>query len=193
MSNQLEQDLHTLRVAAQQREWNMSQDTLKQLLAQVDPLVALGIAVSRAQNFLPAFETYYPQAGWVRELMLQIVSYATAPSDLPLEALTQFPEPGCGNFIMAVFDMARAVQSEASFFERYSYITNAVANSILADLQHTYYSQRRGEYDLMCDPDADPDMAAQVQYAFWLDGNVAQRDADTWLDVADEVEAMLAR
>ena len=193
MSNQLEQDLTTLRVTTQQREWNTLQDTLKQLLAQVDPLVALGIAVSRAQNFLPTFETYYPQAGWVRELMLQIVSYATAPRDLPLDALTQFPEPGCGNFIMAVFDMARAVQSEASIFERYSYITNAVANSILADLQHTYYSQHRRDYDLMIDPNADPETVAQVQYAFWLDSNIAQRDVATWLEVANEVEAMLAR
>ena len=40
MSNQLEQDLTTLRVTTQQREWNTLQDTLKQLLAQVDPLVA---------------------------------------------------------------------------------------------------------------------------------------------------------
>ena len=188
---EIEQDLQTMHIAAQQREWNTLQDTLKRLISEVDPLVALGVAVSRAEVFLPTFEGYYPEAGWVRQLLLQIVSYATAPSDLPLEALTQFPEPGCGNFVMATFDMARAVQTQFTVFERYSYIVNAVANAILADLQHTYYSQRREEYDLMCDPGADPDVAAEVQYGFWLDSEVAERDTATWFDVIDDVEAML--
>ena len=187
----IEQDLQTMHMAAQQREWNTLQDTLKRLIANVDPLIALGVAVSRAEVFLPTFEGYYPEAGWVRQLLLQIVAYATAPNDLPLEALTQFPDPGCGNFIMATFDMAHAVQSQYTVFERYSYIVDAVANAILADLQHTYYSQRREEYDLMCDPDADPDVAAKVQYGFWLDSEVATRDTETWFNIIDEVEAML--
>lgn len=187
----VEQDLHAMHAAAQQREWNTLQDTLKRLISEVDPLVALGVAVSRAEVFLPTFEDYYPEAGWVRELLLQIVSYATAPTDLPMEALTQFPDPGCGNFIMATFDMARAVQTQYSIFERYSYIVNAVANGILADLQHTYYSRHRDEYDMMFDPEADPEIASRVQQGFWMDNEVAERDTASWIDVLYEVEAML--
>lgn len=187
----IEQDLHAMHAAAQQREWNTLQDTLKRLISEVDPLVALGVAVSRAEIFLPTFEDYYPEAGWVRQLLLQIVSYATAPTDLPMEALTQFPDPGCGNFIMATFDMARAVQTQYSVFERYSYIVNAVANGILADLQHTYYSRHRDEYDMMFDPEADPEIASRVQQGFWMDNAVAERDTASWIDVLYEVEAML--
>lgn len=184
-------DLQKLRVAARQREWNTLQDTLKRLLAELDPLIALSVAAPRLQAFLPVFETYFPEAGWVRELMLTVISYASAPNELPVNALNQFPSPGCGNFVMAVFDAARAVQPEYTVFERYSHITNAAANAILADLQHTYFGQRIDEYDRLREAEGDEQMAAQIQYAFWLDGEVAARDTALWLEIADELEQLL--
>jgi len=179
-------ELAQLRQAAQQREWNTLQDTLKQLFTQIEPLSALGIAITRAQAFWPTFAAYYPDAGWVREL-LDLIIATTAPNQLPLEALTEFPEPGCGNFLMAVFDLARAVDPQFTLAECYGHITSAVANAILADLQHTYYNQHRDEYSLLFDPGA----AAQVQQSFWLDRTVANRDTAIWLEIADAVEAIL--
>ena len=49
-------DLQTLRNAAHQREWNTLQDTLKRLLARLEPLVALEVAAVRAHQHLARFE-----------------------------------------------------------------------------------------------------------------------------------------
>src|SRR5690606_39732366 len=92
-------DLETLRAAARQREWNTLQDTLKRLLARLEPLIALEVAAVRAQNHLPRFEDYYPEAGWVRQLLLTVISFASAPDHLPDHAVTQVPAPGCGNYV----------------------------------------------------------------------------------------------
>ena len=107
-------DIAALRIAAQQREWNTLQDTLKRLLTLLEPLLGLEIAAVRVHQHLPRFQHYYPEAGWVRELVLGVVSYAIAPKDLPVHAVTQFPSPGCGNYVSAVLDLAR-VSSTANW------------------------------------------------------------------------------
>lgn len=186
-----ETDLRALRIAAQQRQWNTMQDTLKRLLAGLEPLVALGVAAERVRDFLPVFEREYPEADWVRELALTVISYASAPRDLPVHAVNQFPRPGCGNFIMAVFDLARAVQPEYTVFERYSHITNSVANVILAELQHTYFSAHPGVFAALRNPDASQQAITQAQQSFWIDAATGERDTALWLQVADAVEALL--
>ncbi len=182
-------DLQALRQSAQNRDWTTSQDTLKRLLARMEPLVALGIAAPQVQAFLPTFESYYPEATWVRELLLTVIAYASAPKDLPVHTIHQFTEPGCGNFLLAVFDTARTVQPEYSHFERYSHITNAVANAILADLQHQYYRVHPDDFARLRDPDTPPDVAAGIQIAFWQ--AVAGQDTTLWLHIADAIENQL--
>lgn len=182
-------DLHQLRAAAETREWTTAQDTLKRLLAALDPLIALSIAAPRLTAFLPTFEAYYPDAKWVRELLLTVVSYASAPNDLPDQSISQFPQPGCGNFVRAVLDAARGVQPKYTVFERYSHITNAVANVFLAELMHLYYSQHPADFALLTSEDAAPDEKTQVTFRFWLDETVAERDRQLWLDVADQLAA----
>lgn len=184
-------DLAALRQAAHQREWMTNQDTLKRLLAALDPLLALSVAAEPVQAFLPTFEAYFPQAGWLRELLLTVVSYASAPGDLPEAAVNQFPQPGCGNYVKAVLDLARAVQDKYTAFERYSHTTNAIANAILAELTHTYFSAHPDQFAALSDPNTDADTRARIQYAFWLDPVVAERDTALWLSVADTLTARL--
>jgi hypothetical protein len=184
-------DLQTMRVAAEQREWTALQDTLKRLLAELDPLIALGAAANRTQAFLPTFESVYPESGWVKELMLTVISYGSAPNELPENVVTEYNEPGCGNFLLAVFDLARAVQPKYTVFERYSHIVNAIANAILAELQYAYFSERRAAFEQMRDPAVDERTRAQIQFDFWLDDGVAERDTAIWLKVADEVAALV--
>jgi hypothetical protein len=186
------QDLDALRIAAQQREWTRLQDTLKLLLARLDPLLALTVPAEHAWEFLPLFEQHYPEAGWVRELLLTVISYASAPRELPEHVVNQFPAPGCGNFVLGVLDLARAVQAEYTLFERYSHITNATANLILADLQYTYFASHPEEFDRLVDPDTTFEIVAEIRYRFWLDDEVAARDTWLWLAVAAEVEEKLA-
>lgn len=195
MTPQQQNDLKALRAAASQREWNTSQDTFKRLITDIDLLVALQIPAEQVKAFLPIFGGYFPEAGWVKELLLTVVAYASAPKDLPVHTVGQFPAPGCGNFLMAVFDLARTVQTEYTVFERYSHLTNALANSILADLQHTYFSQHPEIYaklrDLQDDDEAQAAARAKIQYDFWLDDEVAARDTQLWLHVADQVRHLL--
>lgn len=184
--------LEVLRTAAERREWNTLQDTLHDLLETLDPLIALGVAITRAQEFLPVFETYYPRAGWVRELLLYVVSYGTVSGVPPTDALTQFPKPGCGNFVMAVLEIAHAVQ--VSYREtRYNHITDAVAHTILADLQHTYYNRRSDEYAQLLAAESDANAVRQMRAAFWMDAEVAQRDTALWLRVAEEIAGRIER
>jgi hypothetical protein len=187
-------DLDSLRIAAQQREWNTLQDTLKRLLAQIEPLIALEIAATRIIHHLPRFETYYPEATWVRQLIMTVVSYASAPNELPAQAVAQFPKPGCGNFVSAVLDLARAVQTQHTVFERYSFITNAVANVILADLMDFYYTPRPDEWSRLTERadeiDAETGLTLRqvASIQFWQDAEVAVRDTAAWLSVADVLE-----
>lgn len=186
-----EADLASLRQAARGREWTALQDTLKRLLARLEPIPALEIPAVRIDAYLPRFEAYYPEAKWVRELFMSVAAYASAPNELPDYAVNQFPQPGCGNFVSAVLDLARAVQTKYTVFERYSFITNATANAILADLMDFYYRQHPDEWALLTDqPDAVDEATGlplrQVLYMrFWLDADVAQRDTATWLAVAE--------
>ncbi|MBZ0300418.1 MAG: hypothetical protein K8J31_11780, partial [Anaerolineae bacterium] len=178
---------------AQQREWDTLQDTLKRLLAQLEPLIALEVAAVRVQQHLPRFEVYYPEAGWVRQLLLTVISYASAPDHLPEQALTQFPSPGCGNYIRAVLDLARAVQTGTTPYERYSHITNAIANTTLAELMDGYYRQRPDEWERL-NADADAvnretglTVRQELYGRFWMDDAVARRDTAIWLAVADAI------
>ncbi|HLV36491.1 MAG TPA: hypothetical protein VKY59_15300 [Spirillospora sp.] len=188
-------DLETLRAAARQREWNTLQDTLKRLLARLEPLIALEVAAVRAQNHLPRFEDYYPEAGWVRQLLLTVISFASAPDHLPDHAVTQFPAPGCGNYVSAVLNLARAVQTGTSPYERYSFITDAIAHIALAELMDAYYSDHRDEWEqINTQPDAvNPETGLttrqELHMKFWMDAGVAQRDTAIWLEIADSVSA----
>lgn len=188
MSDDFQKDLAAMRVAAQQREWTTLQDTLKRLLATFDPLIALSVVAPRVQAFIPKFQMYYPDAGWVRELMLTVVSYASAPGELPVNAVNQFPSPGCGNFVLAVMDLARTVQQQYTVFERYSHVTNAAANAILADLQYTFFKKRPKLFETLRAEDTDDDTRQQIQLAFWTNEIVVKRDTALWLHLADSVE-----
>ena len=190
-NNQL--DLGAMRIAASQREWNSLQDILKRLLAELDPLIAMQVAVPHLQGFLPTFETYYSEAGWVRELLLTVISYASAPNELPEATLPQFNAPGCGNFLLAVFDVSRAVQDKYTVFERYSHLTNAVANAILAKLQHHYYSQHPTAFEQLRDPETDQATIKAIQASFWLDEGVAQADTETWMTVIDDLQRLFVQ
>ncbi len=187
-------DLETLRAAAHQREWNTLQDTLKRLLARLEPLVALEIAAAQMVHHLPRFEAYYPEAGWVRQLLLTVVSYASAPEQLPSHAVNQFPSPGCGNYVSGVLDLARAVQTGVSSFERYSFITNALANTLLAVLMDQYYSQHEEEWERLntqaeaINPVTGLTTRQELYMRFWTDAAVAERDTALWLAVATSVE-----
>jgi len=190
-------DLQSLRTAAQQREWTMLQDALKRLLTRLEPLAALEIPAARVQAHLPRFEHYYPEAGWVRELLLMLMAYGTAPRDLPAHAVNQFPSPGCGNYVTAVLNLARAVQEGVSPFERYSFITNATANAVLAELMDLYYRDHLADWQRINDaPDEiDPATGLSVRQAlyvaFWMDPQVAARDTTIWLEIADALAAKL--
>lgn len=185
-------DLTQLRVAAEQRQWTTLQDTFKRLITELEPLIALQIVAPYVRRFLPAFESYYPDAGWVRELLLTVVSYASAPNELPEHTLNKFPNPGCGNFLMAVFDLARTVQPKYTVYERYSHITNALSNAILAELQHLYYREHDHDFTVLISPSTPKEERARINYEFWLDKKVARLDTARWLQVAKEVEEKLA-
>lgn len=193
LTTEQSQDLSQMRIAASQREWTTLQDTFKRLIADLDPLIALSVVAPRVQAFFPKFHHYYPDAGWAQELFLTVMNYASAPNDLPIHNVRQFPSPGCGNFLMAIFDLARAVQQGYETFERYSHITNAAANAILADLQYTYFKNRLDLFQQFRDADTGLLLYQHIQVRFWMDDVVGKRDTALWLHLADLTASALER
>jgi len=191
MDANTQSDLVQLRLSARQREWGNSQDTLKRLLAQLDPLIAISIAAPLFEAFLPKFDGVYPQARWVREILLTVIVYGSASDDLPIHSISQFPSAGCAHFLLAVFDLARAVQSTQSEFEKYSHITNAICNIILAHLQYDHFRYRPDSYATLRDESTPLEERERLQFNFWMDARVASADTTHWLDVANRLEKAL--
>ncbi len=193
MTDNIQQDLYLLRHAAQDRDWTTTQDLFKRLLTQLDPLIALSVVAPRIQAFVPKFQHFYPEAKWVRDLMLTAVVYGSSPRELPVHAVQDFPSPGCGNFLMAVFDLARTVQPEHTVFERYSFITNAGANAILAQLQYTYFKNRPELYNIYRDRETDDATRQAIQTDFWLDDVVTKTDVALWANLIDTLVSTLEK
>lgn len=191
MNTDIQTDLARLRISAQQREWTTSQDTLKRLLAQLDPLIAVSIAAPLYESFLPNFESLYPQAKWVREILLTVIVYGSASDDLPVQSIPHFLSPGCAHFLLGVFDLARSVQSIYSQFEKYSHITNAISHVILAHLQYDYFRYRPDSYTVLRDESTMLEERERLQFNFWMNDKVAQADTALWLDVANRLEKAL--
>lgn len=191
MIDNVQSDLTRLRISAQQREWMTSQDTVKRLLAHLDVLLAVSIASPLYESFLPKFEASYPQAKWVRETLLTIIVYGSASDNLPIQSIPQFPSPGCAHFLLGVFDLARSVQSIYSPFEKYSHITNAISNGILAHLQYDYFRYRPDSYTVLRDETTPLEERERLQFNFWMNRQVAQLDTALWLSVAERLEKTL--
>src|SRR5689334_4738308 len=105
-----EQELITLRGAAEARDWGVLQDTLTRLLMSIEFFAGLEIAVTRAYNHLPIFEAAHPESGWARSLLIWITSYGAAPANLPVEATNPHNSPGAANYIAGLIDLARGVE-----------------------------------------------------------------------------------
>jgi hypothetical protein len=193
MTDNTQQDIYLLRHAVQDRDWTTTQDIFKRVLTQLDPLVALSVVAPRLQAFVPKFQHFYPEAKWVRDLMLTVVVYGSSPRELPIHAVRDFPSPGCGNFLMGVFDLARTVQTEHTIFERYSFITNAGANAILAQLQYTYFKNRPDLYALYRDSETDDATRQAIQTDFWLDDVVAKTDVALWTNLIETLISTLEK
>ncbi|MDZ4672351.1 MAG: hypothetical protein SH821_15930 [Phototrophicales bacterium] len=191
MDANIQTDLAQLRISAQQREWGTSQDTLKRLLAHLDPLIAVSIAAPLLETFLPKFEVAYPQARWVRDVLLTVIVYGSASDDLPVNSIPQFPTAGCAHFLLGVFDLARSVQTQYTHFEKYSHITNTVANTILAHLQYDHFRYRPDSYATLRDELTPLEERERLQFNFWMDKHVADGDVAYWLDIANRLETAL--
>jgi len=190
-------DLEALRAAAHIRDWGELQAALTRLLLQLDFYAGLEMAVQRVHAHLPVFERAHPEAVWARQLLVSLVAYGVAPHELPPEASQPHASPGAANFILAVFDLCRAVERRTPPDNRIRFVVSAVANAILADLAAFWYSahphlwERQQAAGDQLDPDTGLTVRQQIYTQFWLDEAVAARDTAAWLAVAARVAEKL--
>lgn len=202
MNPQHQRDLTDLRKAAAERDQAQLQFLLKRLLQHMDYFVALTVPLERAYEYIDIFESYYPDEAWVRQLLLAITSFGTAPDDGVAEmALKQdFSAPGARNFLKAIFDITQAMQAKHTGEARISFMTSAVVNAIMAELVEAWYGDqeaaweqvRNNTYDPVTETYSDPE-AVQIAYTFWQNPQTAALDTALWTDVADAVEKKLTR
>ena len=183
--------LDQLREAAEARDPERCQFLLKTLFMEMEFYPALSVVIERAQSFLETFEHYYPDGGFARQILMQMVNTGTAPSRLPPEAQRDFEYPGAANFMKALSDLAHALQP-GPLPPRIGYLVSAAANAIMAELVEQYYGQRIEVWqELRANPEHAE--AREIAYVFWTDEEVALLDTDHWLAVADSIEAQLRR
>ncbi|XWX03997.1 hypothetical protein VZO05_00315 [Aggregatilineales bacterium SYSU G02658] len=194
MNDAQRRDLADLRAAAHERNPEQCQFLTKRLLGQLSLYVALSVALEQVWRFVDIFESYYPDEGWVRRMLVSIASYGMAPDDQVAEAaLSQsFTEPGCANFLKAVYDVVQAMQQKHTPEARVSFMTSAIVNAIMAELVEAWYGERPEAWAHQRGHPGDPE-ALELAYLFWIDADTAALDTTCWLEVADRLEKALTR
>lgn len=190
-NNSQEVLLRQLRDAAEARDPERCQFLLKTLFMKMEFYLALSVVIERAQSFLETFEHYYPNGGFARQILTQMVNTGTTPSRLPPEAQRDFEYPGAANYMKALSDLAHALQP-GPLPPRIGYLVSATANAIMAELVEHYYGRRMDAW-LTVRERPDSAETRDIAYAFWTDEEVALLDTDHWLAVTDSIEAQLRR
>ena len=84
------QTLANLRLAAEARDPEQCQFLLKSLFIEMEFFIAFAVVVERAQSFLETFESYYPDAKFARQILLQMVNTGNCSSETPARSPTRF-------------------------------------------------------------------------------------------------------
>ena len=139
-----QEHLASMRAAAREREWNVLQPALVELLKEMGFFPALEIVIQRLQRHLPIFTSYHPDNAEpsgkvVRDLMVAVVAYGFAPENIPEALPTEYTTPGSGQFAFAVLEMCRGMQPSREAEARYELLASAITNGILAELTAYWY------------------------------------------------------
>lgn len=194
MNEAQRRDLTDLRAAAEARQPEPCQFLTKRLLGQLSLYAALSVALEQVWRFVDLFESYYPEESWARRLLVSLAAYGMVPDDQIAEAaLSQpFHEPGCANFVKAIYDLVQAMQTKHTPEARISFLTSAIVNAIMAELVEAWYGERPEAWSHQRHHPDDPESLA-LAYRFWTDPATAALDTTCWLEVADRLEAALKR
>jgi hypothetical protein len=196
------QMLADLRTAAAERDAERTQYALKGLLGQLEYYAALALTLDVVYGFLDLFESYEPEATWVRTLLVQIASYGMAPDDQQAEAavLARHEGPGVANYMKAVYDTIQSMQKSHTPEARLSFLASAVVNTVMAEVAEAWYGEhieewervRANTYDPQTQTYSDPD-AAQIVVDFWTDAGTIALERASWLEIANRLERALER
>lgn len=194
----IQAQLNQLRAAAAAREWNTILPVTAQLFTEMGTFPSLEIVVNQLQAHLPIVEAAHgEQSRILRELLVAVVAYGFAPDNLPEYIVSDYDTAGSGQYAQAVLEMCRAMQKERPVEERYTLLASAVGNAILAELAAYWYGLHPDLYARVranrIDPEtgaySDPDAVRVIPLQFWIDEEVAARDAAAWGRIADAIEA----
>lgn len=194
--------LADLRSAANERDPERTQYALKGLLGQLEYYAALAVTLESVYGFLDIFESYEPDATWVRAALVQIASYGMAPDDQQAEAavLQRHEGPGVANYMKAIFDTIQSMQKSHTPEARLSFLASALVNTVMAEIAEAWYGEhieewervRANTFDPLTQTYSDPE-AAQIVVAFWSDAGTATLERSSWLAIAKRLERALER
>ncbi len=186
--------LNRLRTAAHERDWSVLQDTLADVLSEVEYFAGLEIGLVLAYAHLETFEQHHPDASWARALLVWLASYGAPPADLPMDAGLPHDSAGANNFVTALVELARSAERKTPLENRLRFLANAIGNLIVADLAAYWYGENADMWEFQQEhgtelDDETGEPISQIVYAsFWLDEEVAARDTAAWLAIADQLE-----
>jgi hypothetical protein len=188
------EELRTLRLAAERGDWNGCRAASEKLLCQLPCRRALGLIRTQVMRRLPTFERHHPDVRWPRDFISSVDGESAHTEQTWPETEDEFRGPGANNFTSAVEALWKASRLTDDEWQCASELVNALAEAIMAESTEHWGSQYPEEwalwYQLALEGEADPRMT-DLQLAMRRNSEVKSLERTAWLEVADQLEAAL--
>jgi hypothetical protein len=180
-----EQELQSLRLAAERGDVNGCWDATQKLLGRLPAEQALRLVCDFVTRRLPAFERHQPGVNWPREFIASVALSGVAQDEKTWpEAEDDFPGPGANSFTAAVEYLWKA-SHPAESLRRSELLANAIERAISSErLEYwgalhpeewaRWYqvaasgSDDMSQYRTLLTIKKDPEVAA-IQHSAWLE------------------------
>ena len=191
--NPLEQDVQSLRLAAQAGDWDSCRNATQALLMRLPTHHAIRLARDFVARRLPAFERQQPDVHWPRELLERVTAEASASGETRWPD-HEFPGPGGNSFAKAVDSLWNANLRRENARQCTAELVDSLSRSIMAETDEHWGSRHPTEwalwYQLVWSDDYDPRMTA-IQRAMASDPEEKHLGRTAWLELADQLEKAL--
>jgi hypothetical protein len=190
-----EEELQSLRLAAERRDRNGCWDATRKLLRQLPAQLALGLARDFVARRLPVFERHQPGVRWPRAF-IEAVSQKGVPDDGSAwpEAEDDFSGPGANSFTSAVEALWKAGRFRSDSQKFGELLADAIVGAVNAErLEH--WGARHPEvwalwYQIASTGLEDPRMV-EIQLTIMRDPEAVRVEQEAWLEATQLLEETL--
>jgi hypothetical protein len=164
--------------------WDAYHGALEILLGALDRADAFRVALSYAGWHLAAFERVQPDDGTARQLIQRLTVWLEEGDESPLpnpDRGQAYDTPGSGNYLESLYELYRAYEASVVGQAATSHLVSATAESIMAILIYEWGMRHPDQWAAWC----------EGRTLILPDQQYEAREQQLWLQLADELEALL--